>query len=143
MKVIELSILDASRIICLYEGDFSDGWNKDMLVSAFNEGRFHAFGMEEKGELIGFIGITLSADFADIESVYVDKNFRRQKIANTLVDKALNFICEKGLNKTLLEVKETNENAIALYEKAGFKRISIRKKYYQDGSNAIIMAREI
>lgn len=143
MNIVELSILDIDRIVALYQSDFDDGWNKEMLVSAFNEGRFHAFGVEENGRLIGFIGITLSADFADIESVYVDKNFRRQKVANALVDKALNFIYEKGLNKTLLEVKESNGGAIALYEKAGFKRISIRKKYYNDGSNAIIMVREI
>ena len=101
MNIVELSILDIDRIVALYQSDFDDGWNKEMLVSAFNEGRFHAFGVEENGRLIGFIGITLSADFADIESVYVDKNFRRQKVANALVDKALNFIYEKGLNKTL------------------------------------------
>ena len=143
MKIVELSILDVDNIIHLYQGDFDDGWNKDMLISAFNEGRFHAFGTEENGELIGFIGITLSADFADIESVYVDRRFRRKNIAKALVDKALNFISDSGLNKTLLEVKESNEGAILLYEKVGFQRISIRKKYYNDGSNAIIMVREI
>lgn len=44
--------------------------------------------------------------------------------------------------KVILEVNENNSGAINFYKKHGFKEISIRKNYYKDGANAIIMERE-
>lgn len=138
----ELFKCNVKEITELYDGDFADGWNENMLNQAFDSGRFFAFGKRENGRLIGFIGITLGLDFADVESVYTDKEYRRKGIAEKLILTALDFIEKNEINKTLLEVKETNAGAIALYEKLGFKKISVRKRYYADGSNAVIMVRE-
>lgn len=139
--MVELFASDVDRIINLYDGKFSDGWNREMLLSAFNGGRFHAFGIEKEGALIGFIGVTLSADFADIESVFVDGDFRNKGVGKRLVDGAISFIKESGLDKILLEVKANNASAIALYEKCGFSRLGVRKKYYADGADALIMVK--
>lgn len=138
----KLSPLSVNEIFALYRDDFLDGWNENMLKDAFNGGLYHAFGVREDKKLIGFIGVSLGLDFADIESVYTDKEYRRKGIAEKLILTALDFIEQNGINKTLLEVKESNLGAIKLYEKVGFTKISVRKKYYADQSNAVIMARE-
>jgi ribosomal protein S18 acetylase RimI-like enzyme len=43
----------------------------------------------------------------------------------------------------LLEVSAGNEPAIALYEQAGFAEIDRRRRYYRDGSDALVLAREL
>ena len=42
-----------------------------------------------------------------------------------------------------LEVRSSNTPAINLYKKAGFTNLSVRKKYYDDGEDAVVMAKEL
>ena len=49
----------------------------------------------------------------------------------------------KGVKQVLLEVKTTNEPAIALYRGFGFRPLLIRRAYYADGSDAIVMLKEM
>lgn len=86
----------------------------------------------------GFILVEDHYDFVDIIAIAVDNNYQHQGIGYNLID----YVTKKYNNRILLEVKCTNENAIKLYEKSGFKIINIRKKYY-DGIDAYIMERSI
>lgn len=123
--------------------DFVDSWNKSMIDSAFNGGRFYGFIEEENGNLKGFITFSIGLDDADIESVYVKKEFRKNKLATLLLESALEKIKKENITRVLLEVKEGNIPAISLYSKFGFKKISVRKKYYADGKDALIYLKEL
>ena len=96
----------------------------------------------ENNEVLGFLIIEETIDESGIVLLYVDKNSRRQKIASYLLDY---FISDKTFTKAriLLEVSNNNEAAINLYDKFGFKTINVRKKYYKDGSDALIMERMV
>ena len=59
-----------------------------------------------------------------------------------LIENAINELKNQDLNKVLLEVRESNLPAKNLYIKHGFEQISIRKKYYSDGENAVILIKE-
>ena len=48
-----------------------------------------------------------------------------------------------GIKQITLEVKETNIKGINFYTKNEFKQISVRKHYYKDGENALVMMKEI
>lgn len=149
--VIEkLSVSDADYIASATEKGFSDGWNKDMVISAFNGGRFCAFAIKEscgkpcdkpcdKDGARGFIAFSIGMDDADIESVFIEREFRKKGYADKLLSFAEDYIFSLEKEKIFLEVKEDNFAAINLYIKHGFKKISVRKKYYPDGKNALIM----
>jgi ribosomal-protein-alanine N-acetyltransferase len=64
-------------------------------------------------------------------------------LSKLLLDDFIKFCKFNGIEKIFLEVKDSNKVAIALYENFGFKKISQRKNYYSDGSNADIMILEI
>ncbi len=142
LKKIDLSdieYLDSVRQV------FTDGWNANMLKDAFSGGNFHGYIAQSEGkngtEKVGFITYTLGLDFADIECVFVAEKFRKQGIANLLVSSVVDKLSEQT-EKILLEVRESNIPAINLYKKHGFNLLSVRKKYYFDGENALIMCRE-
>ncbi|MBQ7339764.1 MAG: ribosomal protein S18-alanine N-acetyltransferase [Clostridia bacterium] len=120
--------------------DFLDCWNSEQYLSSFNSGRFFGLIAEEDGVKLGFITITLGVEEADIESVYVIKEFRKQGVARELVKKAIEQLGD--IKKFFLEVRESNIPAISLYTSLGFKQISIRKKYYFDGENALVFIKE-
>ena len=133
---------DSAAIADLFEKSFSDGWDENMLRSGFNGGLLHALGAFDGQKLVGVITYSLGIDSADVEDLAVLPEMRRKKIAKLLVIQAIERI-KRSVGKILLEVRETNAAAIALYISVGFKKISVRKKYYADGENALVMAKEI
>ena len=143
MIIAFLNENDLDAIEKLYKKDFSDGWNKSMLLSSFRGGRFVCFGAFIDQVLIGVITITLGLDDADIEGIVVDSNFRRKGVADKLLNHTLNYIKGLNIDKTILEVRASNLPSIQLYFKHGFRQISIRKKYYPDGEDALILIKEI
>ena len=78
-------------------------------------------------------------DSVDILDIYVDKEYRQQKIASLLIDYMISMADPK--TSFLLEVAVDNLPAISLYEKFGFKVIHTRKKYYGQ-KDAYVMERE-
>ena len=133
---------DIDSIISLEKG-FIDAWNKSMIESSFNSGLFYAIGCFECDKLISYISFSLATEEADIDMVFTSESYRRQGLAKELIDKAISFLKERKIKRVFLEVREQNEKAIALYNKCGFSFVSVRKKYYADGDNAIIYKREL
>ena len=137
-----LSRDDVDLLINLYDGNFKDGWTKNMLLSAFDGGRFIAIGAFDGRTVIGAITCSFTMDDADIEGVVTDKKYRRKGVASALIEQAQSELLIKGVKRILLEVRESNIPAIGAYEKQGFIRLSVRKNYYGDGENAVVMVKE-
>ena len=138
-----LSNQDIDKIIDLYKDDFADGWNKKMLDDAFLTDRFMALGVSDENELVGVITCSTTLFDADIESVYVKKEFRKQGLASMLIGGLVKALNEKNIEKIFLEVRKSNLPAQNLYKKHGFDKIGERKAYYSDGEDAVIMAKEM
>ena len=140
--VFELTKQDVDLITELYRTDFADGWSKEQLLSAFNTDRFLAIGAFD-GQLIGVITLSVSFEDADLEGIVVKSEFRKGGVASKLFSLAQKTLKERGVNRLLLEVREGNIPAISFYNKQGFNKVSIRKNYYSDGENALVMVKEI
>lgn len=134
---------DIDSILLLYKDNFKDGWTKSMLESAFSNGRFLAIGQWEEQRLIALITISLTQFDADVEGIVIDKEYRRKGIAKSLLAFSEKILKERGIEKIFLEVRFSNEIARKLYLNSGYEELSIRKKYYSDCEDAIVMAKEI
>lgn len=66
---------------------------------------------------------------------------RRQGYGFAVLEHAIDTARTRGAKKVLLEVAASNAAAVALYKKAGFSPDYIRKKYYSDGDDALVMSR--
>ena len=73
-------------------------------------------------------------------SIAVMPYARRQKIGVKLMVTSLKEMSKQGAEECFLEVRESNESAIELYEKLGFSKIKLLKKYYSDSESAYLMA---
>ena len=121
---------------------FSDAWDEKMLVSAFNVGNFFGF-VAEDGEPIGFITYSVNIDTADMQDLFVTEDYRKKGVGYALVSAFMEGAKSNGVKKLFLEVRESNLPAVNLYKKAGFTFLSIRKKYYSDGENALVLVKEL
>ena len=90
-----------------------------------------------------FIVYRTTVDEAEIISIGVAPNARRTGTATALLVIMEQDVSKNGAKKIFLEVSENNIPAINLYKKSGYKQIGIRPHYYEDGTNAIIMSKDI
>jgi ribosomal-protein-alanine N-acetyltransferase len=92
------------------------------------------------GRLLGFIGVWLVAGEAHIVTVAVRESHRRMGIGERLVIATIEAALEYGQEVLTLEVRKSNEAAQLLYEKYGFSRVGLRKRYYTDNNeDAVLM----
>ena len=90
----------------------------------------------------GFIVYRTVADEAEIITIGVNPEMRRQGIAISMITIIEKTIKNQGIKKIFLEVASTNKPARKLYEKSGYKTVGIRSKYY-DGIDAILMSKDL
>lgn len=94
-------------------------------------------------QLQGFLLLRVIGDEAEILSIGVKKRVRRNGIGKYLIEQAKRFSTLHQLRSILLEVAETNRNAVGFYKKQGFLKIGIRNNYYvfsgKNKKNALIM----
>lgn len=95
---------------------------------------------EEYDKILGYCGIYKVLNEGNITNVAVKEEYRRQGIAEKLLRNLIMSEFEKNIEKIMLEVRESNERAKALYMKLGFKKVGVRKDFYaHPKENAIIM----
>ena len=94
--------------------------------------------------VVGFAGIILAADEAELLNIAVTPSFQGRKIGQALLDKMIVSAREKGIRRILLEVRKSNTLAMDLYYKNQFVKLGERKNYYSHPKeNAVIMERKI
>ena len=86
-------------------------------------------------KVLGYLEIRLVDGVLDIMNLFVNEEDRRKGIATELMNK---MIQEENYSRIMLEVNENNIEALRLYNKLGFKEISLRDRYYGEDT-AIIM----
>ena len=93
--------------------------------------------------VVGYVGSQSSIDEADIMNVAVHPDYRRQGIAENLINTLIAELKKRGCHALLLEVRASNTPAITLYEKLGFAQVGCRKNYYRNPKeDALILRKE-
>ena len=98
--------------------------------------------IDNEGKVKGYISLYQVLDEVNTLYIYVDKELRGNGYGKALFNEALKGITIKNY-KVFLEVRVSNTIAINLYTKLGFKEYAIRKAYYSDGEDAILMEMEV
>ena len=97
----------------------------------------------DNGQVLGYAGISVIAGEGYIDNVAVREEYRRQGIAQALLDVFLRFGKAHQLAFLTLEVRASNDPAKQLYLKHGFEQVGRRKDYYDEPKeDAIIMTKE-
>lgn len=141
MKLI-LKEMDESHILevkAISDSSLKESWSLDSIKNELsNSLATYIVGILDN-KVVGFAGAWLIASEGQITNVSVSKDFRGQGIGFKIINELLKTLSSKGSKEVTLEVRESNLAAQKLYEKCGFKNEGIRKNFYPDKENAIIM----
>jgi ribosomal-protein-alanine N-acetyltransferase len=100
---------------------------------------------ESDNAIVGYAGVFLPGPVieADILTVGVIPEFRRQGIARHLIEELEKWCLEHKARAMMLEVETTNVSAFNLYQSLGYMKISVRMDYYGPGNDAYVMRKEL
>lgn len=120
---------------------FKIAWSKESFEYEMKENNKAMYVIAEyKGIILGYAGLWKILDEGHITNIAVLGEFRRKGIATLMLNKLIKLAQDEDVKSFTLEVKNTNNIAINLYENLGFCACGLRKGYYKDtNDDAIIM----
>lgn len=132
---------DLERVTAIEGETFSVPWTRDGFASALKMGgsRYLVAECGEEG-IVGYCGYYSFMDEAEITNVAIAAPYRGQGYAKTMLQELLLQAKKDLIEKVVLEVRFSNAGAIGLYENMGFKKLGVRKDFYEKPrEDAIIM----
>ncbi len=143
IKISKMNIDDLNKISPVLLTEFDDFWNYNIFKSELENENSKYVVAKNNDEIVGFAGIWISIDEAHVTNIVTKKYLRKNGIGSTLLEELINLSKNLNLVSITLEVNENNLDAIKLYEKFGFEKLGIRKKYYNNTDNALIMTKKL
>lgn len=131
---------DLALVLDLERKIFKDAWSDEHFRNEINNYETsYPFVMIQDQVIVGY-GVVLNlVEEIQINNVAVIPEVRGQGLGSTLVQHILDTFPEH--KEAWLEVRASNQVAIHLYEKFNFIPVVLRKTYYRDGENAVMMRR--
>lgn len=122
------------EVLAIEQSSHLTPWTEKILQQSFGP-RSHNIGLfdvhQKQWQLVGYYFSESVAQEVSLENMCIAKSFQGKGLANKLMQDLQQFAFDSSAEEIWLEVRESNESAIALYKKFGFETVSIRKDYYR------------
>ncbi len=129
---------DLDKVVMIENSAFDNPWS---LASFVNILRYDCFVLLHHVQIAGYICCIRVLDECSISNIAIARDHQGKGYGKWLMLQTINYMIEHGINAFYLEARRSNESAIKLYEKIGFRPLSIRKNYYiNPQEDAIVMA---
>ncbi|MDX6697513.1 MAG: [ribosomal protein S18]-alanine N-acetyltransferase [Solirubrobacteraceae bacterium] len=141
LEIRRLAYSDLPQVIAIERRSFPTPWSLAMFVLELSKPSGVCLAATIDGDLVAYLVCSRYDRVWHLMNVAVDPDRRREGIARELIDRLLSATGGDESQYTL-EVRQSNDGAIALYERFGFRAAGTRRRYYQDnGEDALIMWR--
>lgn len=142
-----LTRADLETVMVIERAAFKHPWSTELFAKELEHDWSTVLVAEEASlagpRIVGFIIFWLVHDEIHVLNVATDPAHRGRGVARTLLDECLSQGKAKGARLATLEVRRSNDAALRLYDRYGFRRVGVRANYYEDeGEDAIVMVME-
>lgn len=143
LLIEKMTLKDLEEISDIFYSEFDDYWTITMLKQELENQNTYYIVAKINNEIVGFGGAYKILDEMNINYIVTKKNKRNLGIASQILYNLISFANTKKIKTIMLEVNEKNIFAIKLYEKFQFQKVGLRKKYYNNTDNAIMMTKNM
>lgn len=143
LRFAPMQVNDLPEVLAIENDVYPYPWTRgNFLDSLFN--RYEAWTVRDPaGALAGYFLVMLAVDEAHLLNISVRRDLHGKGLGRLQLDKVAALAKDKGMTSVLLEVRPSNQRALAVYERYGFAQIGRRKGYYPAADNnredAIVM----
>ena len=143
LEIRPLAYADLPQVIAIERRAFPAPWSLAMFVLELSKPSGICLAALDDGEIVGYLVCSRYDTVWHVMNVAVDPSRQRQGIASALLDRLFEQ-ADKPSEQYTLEVRTSNEAAIRLYERFGFRAAGRRRAYYHDNrEDALIMWRTV
>ena len=129
---------DLEQVLAIEKAAFSDAWPVECFAQEFDHSAYVAVVGEE---ICGYICAWQVLDECSITNIAVKPAYRGQGLGKYMFGELDKLMQDLGVSYYYLEVRASNQPAIALYDKLGFAPVGVRKAYYSNPvEDAVVMA---
>lgn len=141
ITISDMTLDDVDGVQEVERSSFPVPWPSNAFRHELSQNRNARYVIAREGErIVGYGGIWLMVDEAHITTFAVHPEARRRGIGELLLLRIFDLASELNAQWLTLEVRASNLAAQRLYEKYGFKRAGVRRRYYSDNNeDALIM----
>jgi ribosomal-protein-alanine N-acetyltransferase len=130
---------DLEAICQIEDASFSEPYPRALMVRLLRDHPTGFFVAEiGSGQVVGYCVCSKVGKLAHLLSIGVLQEYRRRKIATSLIQALLDQL-SSSIRELWLEVNTANDEAVKFYERLGFNRVMIIENYYSNGSHALRM----
>ena len=141
VKISIMTLDDLEEIKNSLTSNFDEFWDystlKEELSSPFSK---YFVAKNSDNFIVGFAVIKIVLDEADLMNIVTRKSMCNLGIASSMLEYLISYCKSSKIKSLNLEVNVQNSIAINLYKKYNFKEVGLRKKYYNNTYDAILMA---
>lgn len=135
MRIRRMSEADTRYVAEIEKATFSQPWSAHAFEESVRDGNAVFLVAEDVGEkdvleIVGYIGMYVSAPEGEITNVAVAENVRGKGFGKALVSSMQKEAEALGVQVIFLEVRDSNASAIHVYGQMGFSEIGKRKGFY-------------
>lgn len=140
-----MTAADVPAVLAIENAVYPHPWSRGNFDDSLAAG-YHCWIAECAGEVAGYSVVMVAAGEAHLLNLSVAGPWQRRGIGRELLTFVTRLARDYGASTILLEVRPTNQAALALYAAAGFSRVALRRNYYPAGEareDAVVLQREL
>ncbi|MGJ8618970.1 MAG: ribosomal protein S18-alanine N-acetyltransferase [Methylophilaceae bacterium] len=121
--------IDLDAVMLIEPTIYSHPWTRGNFLDSLHAG-YHAWVMTQGDEVIGYAVLMIVLDEAQLLNLSIATSFQKQGLGSALLNHVMTQAVSLEADYMFLEVRASNVAAIALYQRVGFKQVSVRRGYY-------------
>ena len=134
---------DLPQIEKIEQESFSDPWPLDAFRPVLRFPVLYGILAEDGGQVLGYACTQVVFEEMELQNIAVAPWARGKGVGAALLAAVEENAKSRGAEYGFLEVRVSNAPAISLYQKFGYQQIGVRKNYYPDGEDAIVMKKDL
>lgn len=130
LQISVMNKADLADVMRIERASYQFPWSEQIVKDCLKVG-YHGLVLRQEGEIRAYTFASGAAGESHILNICVDPAYRRHGYAKALLKQAIATVMVNGAKVIFLEVRESNQSAIRLYESMGFVEIGRREDYYR------------
>ncbi|MBQ3181906.1 MAG: ribosomal protein S18-alanine N-acetyltransferase [Clostridia bacterium] len=141
MQIVKFTNEHLDDILKVEKECFSDSWSEKMFKEEISGKFSHYYVAIVDNHAVAYMGMWSLSGEGHITNIAVAKDYRRRGIAKALILHFIEIAKRENLEFMTLEVRASNSPAIALYKSFGFCDVGVRKNYYENKEDALLLTK--
>lgn len=134
---------DLDEVVYISASHQSSYWSRNIFLEEMTNTISQCFTIKLEERVVGFICFRKIGEESELLNIGVHPEYRRLGFGKELMNFYIEYCRKIEVNRFFLEVCASNQSAIQLYNQFSFKKVGVRKNFYQGKWDALIMEKAI